>query len=288
MSSPTNHLSYSILPGESDLPRVILTAPDGARAEIYLHGAQLTSWIPAGGEEQIYLSPKAEYGPGTAIRGGIPIIFPQFGNMGNILKHGFARRAEWAFLRVESDASRATAFFQLADHEATRRIWPFAFRADVAVSIGGNRLNMDLAITNPGDQAFSFTCALHTYFRIRDIGDAGVSDLAAVHYIDAAGGGVDKIQPEGELTFHGEVDRIYTDAPTVLTLRDADRRLEIRHQGFPDVVIWNPGQALGTTLPDLEPDGYRHTVCIEPAVARQKVVLSPTERWLGSQSLEAQ
>ena len=33
---------------------------------LLLHGAHLTSWIPAGGEEQLYLSPKSSFATGQA------------------------------------------------------------------------------------------------------------------------------------------------------------------------------------------------------------------------------
>ena len=51
-----------------------------ATAEIYLHGAQLTSWRPAGSEEVIFLSGQSQFEPGRAIRGGIPVCFPWFRN----------------------------------------------------------------------------------------------------------------------------------------------------------------------------------------------------------------
>ncbi len=44
-----------IVSGNGGLPKVQITSP-AASAEIYLHGAQLTSWQPAGSEEVIFLS----------------------------------------------------------------------------------------------------------------------------------------------------------------------------------------------------------------------------------------
>ena len=73
------------------LDAVELRAPDGARATVLLHGGHVVSWVPAGADEQLYLSPKSSFAPGSAIRGGVPVIFPQFNTRGPLQRHGFAR-----------------------------------------------------------------------------------------------------------------------------------------------------------------------------------------------------
>src|SRR3954463_8096737 len=78
-------------------PHVTLRADDGATAEIHHHGAHVTSWRPSpDGDERLYLSGASEYGDGKAIRGGIPIIFPQFATEGPLPRHGFARTTAWS------------------------------------------------------------------------------------------------------------------------------------------------------------------------------------------------
>ena len=52
---------------------------DGITGELYLDGAQLTAWRPAGDRPVLFTSPKSLFAPGKAIRGGIPSIFPWFG-----------------------------------------------------------------------------------------------------------------------------------------------------------------------------------------------------------------
>src|SRR5258705_11634652 len=82
--------------GVGGLPLVKLRAADGATADVYLHGAHVTSWRPTpGDEERLFLSARSEFRPGTAIRGGIPVIFPQFAAEGPLVRHGFARTSEW-------------------------------------------------------------------------------------------------------------------------------------------------------------------------------------------------
>lgn len=44
-----------------------------------------------GWQELIFVSKKAVYKPPKAIRGGVPVCFPQFGGFGPLQQHGFAR-----------------------------------------------------------------------------------------------------------------------------------------------------------------------------------------------------
>ena len=61
---------------------VRLRGEDGASALVALHGAHLLSWIPADGCERLFLSERARYDAGAAIRGGVPVIFPHFAARG--------------------------------------------------------------------------------------------------------------------------------------------------------------------------------------------------------------
>ena len=63
-------------------PALRLATASGARAVVALHGAQVLSWAPPGGEERLYLSPKAVFDGHSAVRGGIPVCFPQFADLG--------------------------------------------------------------------------------------------------------------------------------------------------------------------------------------------------------------
>lgn len=76
-------------------PQVVLRSPQGASAKISLHGGQVMSWKNEQGEELLFTSSKAVFKPPKAMRGGIPICFPQFGNRGSLEQHGFARNKVW-------------------------------------------------------------------------------------------------------------------------------------------------------------------------------------------------
>ena len=54
---------------------------EGARAEahIYLQGGTVTHFQPRGAAPVLFLSNRATWAAGRAIRGGVPLIFPWFG-----------------------------------------------------------------------------------------------------------------------------------------------------------------------------------------------------------------
>ena len=143
-------------------PAVALQSPDGARATVLLHGAHLVSWIPAGGEEQLYLSPTSRYGAGQSVRGGVPVIFPQFAARGPLPRHGLVRTRAWELEEAIVRGRHAQAVLRLRADDETRRHWPHAFEAEITVSVAGRQVDIELAVTNTGETAFEFTAALHT------------------------------------------------------------------------------------------------------------------------------
>ena len=72
-------------------------------ASLCLQGAHLVSWKPAGQQECLFLSPKAVFSRGKAIRGGIPVCWPWFGVAENGPAHGIARTSEWRLHHQETD-----------------------------------------------------------------------------------------------------------------------------------------------------------------------------------------
>ena len=272
---------------------VELRAPDGARAEVYLHGAHVTSWTPAGGGgERLFLSTTSEFRAGAAIRGGVPVIFPQFATEGPLPRHGFARTSAWELVPAAdaaagAPASGAAATFRLTDSAATRAIWPHAFVAELAVSVGGPQLELRLTVANTGPSSFAFTGALHTYLRVADVQQTIVRGLAGTRYRDSGAGGGGRADPVPELRVRGETDRVYLDAPAELEVREPDRATLVRTEGFRDVVVWNPGAERGAALADLEPGGYARMLCVEAAAVDTPVQLGPGQRWTGAQTLIA-
>ena len=49
-------------------------------AVISLLGGHITSFVPAGKSDLLWMSNKSEFAPGKAIRGGVPVCWPWFGD----------------------------------------------------------------------------------------------------------------------------------------------------------------------------------------------------------------
>lgn len=269
-------------------PILNFVTADGARLTVHRHGAHISSWIPADGRERLYLSGRTDYRPTAAIRGGIPVIFPQFAAEGPLPKHGFARTASWSLIDAAATGDGAfVSRFGLVDNAATRAIWPQAFTAELRVLFSATRLSVSLSVLNSGDTACRFTAALHSYLAVEAIEAVRLHGLNGLRYRDTALGGVAAVETAEALAIVGEVDRNYFDAPQSLLLREPHGELRIEQSGFCDTVVWNPGPVKAAQLADLDPGGHQRFLCVEAAVIGRPVQLQPGERWVGTQTLLA-
>lgn len=264
-----------------------LTAASGATAVVSLLGAQVLSWITPDGREQLYLSDKAVFDGSRSIRGGVPVCFPQFSGLGDLPKHGLVRQKPWAVSEQACREGYAMVCLETADDEATRALWPHAFRAEITVVLEASRLDVELAVENVGNASFSFTGALHTYLRVKEVENAHLHGLQGLEYRDAAKGNAMRRDNGEELAVEGEVDRVYHGVVKPVVLTDSGRNLTIVAEGFPDTVVWNPWETLCAAMPDMERLDFRYMLCVEAAVARQAVLLPAGASWFGRQALEA-
>jgi glucose-6-phosphate 1-epimerase len=266
-------------------PAMWLRAPDGAQATVMLQGAQLVSWIPAGDQERLYLSPDAVAGPGQAVRGGIPLCFPQFSQHGPLPRHGLARDRSWQWVEGATRGDVVIGVLRLVDDEATRVIWPHRFEAELSFSLSGLQLDVELAITNTGETSFDFQAALHSYLRVDDVRRARLGGLYGVRYRDKLSG-AEQLQEMDPFSFAGEIDRIYFDAEGPQTLATGMGRMLISREGFPDVVVWNPGPTKAAALPDLPDDDWLQMLCVEAGAIGTPVTLAPGQEWVARQGFE--
>ncbi len=272
-------------------PALQLRSPDGAQAVVLLHGAHLVSWRPATpdkqpGEEQLYLSERAIFKEGVAVRGGVPVIFPQFEKRGPLPRHGLARTRHWSLSETRVGPDHAVAVLRLINDDDTQAHWPHEFEAELTVCIGSTRLDIELSITNTGTAPLHFTAALHTYLRVSEVQQVRLEGLNGLRYIDSTSG-EEHLDLNQTLQVHGEIDRIYMRANQTLLLRDHSRRVAIESQAFDDVVVWNPGPNKCAALPDMPADGWREMLCVEAARITHPIDLPPGEEWSGRQSLLA-
>jgi glucose-6-phosphate 1-epimerase len=268
------------------LPAVRLTAADGSTAIITLHGAHVVSWKTPHGVEQLYLSPNTRYESGHAIRGGVPVVFPQFNTRGVLPRHGFARTCRWAVVEEADGLTEACSVtLALQSHKVIKSLWPYAFACELTVALQDSSLVMTLAVRNLGQEPLSFQAALHTYLAIGSIDSVQIAGLDGYTFEDCTEAGGNTMQPHTGLQAHAAVDRIYFDAPDDVQLQSANGHLHLQQSGFCDTVVWNPGGFGVNAPPDLPQDGYKHFLCIEAARIGKPVVLNAAEVWSGSQTL---
>jgi glucose-6-phosphate 1-epimerase len=279
-------MSWTIDAGINDLPKVVLNHESGSSADIYLNGAQVTSWKTPDEREWLYLSSSAQFEEGKAIRGGIPVVFPQFADSGPLVKHGWLRTTSW---HVDESADRSGNQVRLVtrDTPATLSAWNFPYEAGLTVELGESDLVVTLGVRNTGKDAMRFTAALHTYLSVSDSTQARLLGLYGSPYIDKTNGRAVSVDDDQALRISGETDRIYTGAPWRLELTDSLRRVDISESGFSDVVVWNPWREVARNIPDMRADDYLHFICVEAAIADDPCIVEPGRSWSGFQRLSA-
>jgi glucose-6-phosphate 1-epimerase len=266
-----------VLEGQGGLPMVRVTTP-AATGEIYLHGGQVTSWTPTGHRDVLFVSPASRWEAGRAIRGGIPVCFPWFGNkVGDeqAPAHGLVRTRAWTLDSIRRHIDTAVIDLGTASDEADRPTWRLELRAIVGAS-----LKVELTVTNTGIEPLVFEEALHAYYAVGDAARARVSGLDEVRFLDKVDGGRERVQ-EGDVTIVAETDRVYLDTTGPLVVEDPvwRRRIQIERAHSRAAVVWNPWIERARALADLQDDDWTRFVCVEAANVRPLAIdLGPGER----------
>merc|ERR1711971_257312 len=107
-----------------------------AVANIHLFGATVISWA-VDGEQQLFVSGQSLFDETKAIRGGIPIVFPQFGP-GPMKQHGFARVSRWTVEEQCAD-SAVLSLSEDALSAEWRALFPFLFRLEHTVKVTASK-----------------------------------------------------------------------------------------------------------------------------------------------------
>ena len=251
-----------------------------ASAKICTYGAQVLSFKPAAtGEDILFLSPKSAYNDGRAIRGGVPICWPWFGDDPSghgRPAHGFARNQVWQVMQTsQNDNGTVSVTLQLLPGEFSYKYWHCQFKLQFTVTIGDS-LKMALTTENIDNESFVISQALHTYFNIGDIETLHLRGLDNYHYLDKTLNFAEKLQ-QGDISVVAETDRIYLHSPEQLFIEDAalNRRVIVESHGSQTTVVWNPWNK-AVTLNDMTSDAYKRFVCVETAnAADDSIELAP-------------
>jgi D-hexose-6-phosphate mutarotase len=258
------------------LVRISIATPL-ATAEVYLQGAHIARYQPAGAAPVLFLSEKTHLAQGKAIRGGVPIIFPWFGARAGhpgSPAHGFARTMEW---ELESLVRRNNGdihlVLRLSTTTTTLAQWPHEFTLRHRITIGA-QLHLALEVENSGDAPFTFEEALHTYFTVGDVRSSGVTGLENTSYLDKVDAGQRKREGSEPIRFNGETDRVYLDTTTTCTIHDPvlARRIVVEKTGSDTTVVWNPWIPKAKAMADFGDDEWPAMLCIETTNAAENLI----------------
>ena len=246
-------------------------------AAISVFGGQLLSFVPKGGQDVMWLSPRRADLP-IPIRGGSPVCWPYFGRQGqgtDVPSHGFVRTLPWELKQART----------LADGRIELTLAPpvldnVSLRLQMVLVIGAT-LEQTLVTENTGSSATSITQALHNYFRVGDATRVDVEGVDGLDYLDKYENYAQPRRQQGPWNLRdprdpGRSDRIYTQAGGRYVLRDPvmKRRITLETQGSRALVAWNPGADAAAKMADVG-DGWRDYVCLEAANAGPDVVTVP-------------
>lgn len=228
-------------------------------------GAHLVQWQVAG-IPVIWVSDRAVYAQGVAVRGGVPVCWPWFADgagQDRSPSHGFLRTAHW---QPVATADPLTLTWRITHEQVVGRPgteeFPHPFAAELSVSVGQD-CTVRLTVTNTGSEPFVHEGALHTYLHVGDVRQVRLGGLEGAAYWDKVT--QQRGHQEGPLVLEDEVDRIYhATGPVRVDDPVLGRVLTVTGEGTTDTVVWNPGPAKGEALADLGP-GWSQMVCVEAA-----------------------
>ncbi|KAF9056177.1 galactose mutarotase-like domain-containing protein [Panaeolus papilionaceus] len=274
----------------------------GSTVSILLYGATITSWKVADGsgklQERIFLSSRAKLDGSQPVRGGIPVVFPCFGapthpDHEKLPQHGFARKETWKYdsTVMDNDAGVSVRFV-LDTNERIQALFPKPFRLIYVVTLAEHQLSTDIHVENTSStDTLIFQALLHTYIKA-PADEATVSPLQGLKFRDKT-----DPTPEGRALLQDETraavdvkkftDSVYIDGPGKYTVTWPGGGMQVRAVNFKDVVVWNP-QEEGFRIMDMESDGWKRYICVEPGYVEGFATLEPGKSWIGQQVLTVQ
>lgn len=277
--------SVEFAEGANGFIKAALKHKNGSTLEVYMYGAHITSWTKPGFGELMFLSKTAEFSKGKGIRGGIPVIFPQFGN-GDLPAHGFSRNRDWSCLSSKVlDNGDIKLNLVLSDNEETKAIWDFKFRFELEILLS-DTLITKITVRNEDTKLLSFQQALHTYFKVGNIAETEVVGLQGLTYIDKVNGNQETVEKSLNLSFTTAFDRVYQKSPSKLLILDKKlkRTITIEKENMTDSVLWNPWEG-AKNMKDMHEDAYLEMICVESANVIPKIVLQAGQSHSSSQTI---
>lgn len=290
------------MPVEISDSKVTLVHPNGASVTVLLYGATVISWkSPSEGrddqqtKERLFVSSKAALDGSKPVRGGIPVVFPFFGpatrpEHANFSQHGFARSAQWHYVSTVLDSAAGVSVqLGLKPTSEIDALYEFPWALEYTITLAAHQLTTGLVVKNTAaasGASFAFQALLHTYLAAH-AASVTVTPLTGLTYIDKVGGGVERKETRDAVDVRSFTDSVYKGAGGEYSVRWDGGAVDVRANGFNDVVVWNPNAEAGAKIGDMETGGWDKFVCVEPGTASYWETLAPGEQWRGQQVITA-
>jgi D-hexose-6-phosphate mutarotase len=296
-----------------DMPQLLIESPL-CRAEIFLQGAYVTSFVPKLSstlksdvehkpvntknesykldDELLWLSPIAEFRPGKAIRGGIPICWPWFGKHpknSSLPQHGFARTSDFTVVNIHQDDNLAVHVqLQLTNDPSTQEVWPFQFTLTVNIVLAES-LSVTLHTENNSKKLMPLTQAIHSYFLLDNIDDSKLQGLEGCSFLDQLSDTLDT--QTNPITITQETDRIYHKKNASMQLvtnthpATKNKTLSIHQTNDSGTVVWNPWIKKSQAMSDFPDNGYHTMICVEAANAPEPIKIEAGQSYQLNQTV---
>jgi glucose-6-phosphate 1-epimerase len=205
----------------------------------------------------MYLSPLHVQQPSNIpARGGMPVLFPQFANLGAGRKHGFARNVRWLVLNDQH--------YRLYVKQDEYDRWPHSAQLDLNWQVIDSYFVVSLTVENIGESVFEWTGGLHPYWSVPDLLQCRLNILNC------------------DVQFTGQAYEQLFDSKTDLVLHCGVYSLEFQAIGFSDWMVWSPGREGAKELIDMPTGDWQRFLCIEPVCVANHVILQPNEKFMGT------
>lgn len=250
---------------------------NGSTAFVSLYGAHVLHYTPKGEKDVLWNSETSFFEQGKPIRGGIPICWPWFGpheSDSSKPMHGFARLSVWDVAKTQVNSKGETELkLSLTDSAPTKALWPYSFQANIIVTLG-EKLNVALNVINTGNEPFTMTEALHSYFQVGEASKISIEGLEGSTYLDGLNQNAPVVQTEKLIEIKKEENRRHIDTTATCIITDPilGRKIRVEKQNSNTTVVWNPWTNTAKSMPDFDDEGYKTMVCVEAANAYNNAV----------------
>jgi D-hexose-6-phosphate mutarotase len=279
---------------------------DDAWTDVALFGSTVIGWHPASsqGKEKSLIFLSKDTKPGKAYRGGIPLVFPVFGEVKdhgevpdaikNCTRHGFCRDRAWTLVEKKSDESgTASVSMSLSskDQPALLEKFPCPFALLHTVTLTKDTLESRLQVQHLDSSqhdSMPFHALFHTYLGLPNQ-TAKAYGLKGVGFNDKVAAKRVGQNDDEQQGWSEEIDRVYEGKAEMLVIdandESGDQITLERSNTLPDTTLWNPGKAADENMGDLHQGGWKEFVCAEPGHVSSFAWLEKGKEWTGIQTL---